>query len=179
MIGFRRNFLLSLGDCTFVFFTWRSPEVVVFFKHGLFRIRHLAHELMIPLGGLRSFLLVSPVIYCTFYFDLADNRPQPTLKRSTTNTNSLLSFFFEQNKSKEISNSKGHASASAIKSDADQTSISLSNDTESIKRQETKTQVNIVISYIEQNDEQGIGQRVNSPDKHKFFSCKVFLIIGL
>lgn len=96
------------------------------------------------------------------------------LKRSTTNTNSLLSFFFEQNKSKEISNSKGHASASAIKSDADQTSISLSNDTESIKRQETKTQVNIVISYIEQNDEQGIGQRVNSPDKHKFFSCKVF-----
>lgn len=52
-----------------------------FFKHGLFRIRHLAHELMIPSGGLRSFLLVSPELYCTFYFDLADNRPQPTLKK--------------------------------------------------------------------------------------------------
>jgi dTDP-glucose pyrophosphorylase len=39
-------------------------------------------------------------------------------------------------------------------------SISLVNDTESIKKQETKKQVNIVISYIEQNDEQGIGQLV-------------------
>ena len=40
-----------------------------------------------------------------------------------------------------------------------ETSISL-NDNESIKKQEPKKQVNIVISYIEQNDEQGIGQSV-------------------
>jgi hypothetical protein len=42
----------------------------------------------------------------------------------------------------------------------EQTSISLSNDNESIKKQEPKKQVNIVISYIEKNDEQGIGQLV-------------------
>jgi hypothetical protein len=66
----------------------------------------------------------------------------------------------QQNKSKEISSSKGHSSASTSKSDLEQTSINLSNDTESIKKQEPKKQVNIVISYIEQNDEQGIGQSV-------------------
>lgn len=49
-------------------------------------------------------------------------------------------------------------------SDLEQTtSISLNNDTESIKKQEPKKQVNIVISYIEQNDEQGIGQSVKIP----------------
>lgn len=38
--------------------------------------------------------------------------------------------------------------------------INLSNETESIKKQEAKKQVNIVISYIEKNDEEGIGQLV-------------------
>lgn len=52
-----------------------------------------------------------------------------------------------------------NSSTTPVKTDPDQTSISL-NDTESIRRQEPKKQVNIVISYIEQNDEQGIGQLV-------------------
>lgn len=62
-----------------------------------------------------------------------------------------------QNKSKDSSSS----SNMPIKSKSEPTSISLINDTESIKKQEPKKQVNIVISYIEQNDEQGIGQSVN------------------
>lgn len=66
-------------------------------------------------------------------------------------------FYLKQNKNKENTNSN---IATPTTSDAEQTSISLSNDTESIKKQEPKTQVNIVISYIEQNDEQGIGQLV-------------------
>lgn len=69
--------------------------------------------------------------------------------------NSLFRFS-EQNKSKEMSSSN---STTPVKTDPEQTSISL-NDTESIRKQEPKKQVNIVISYIEQNDEQGIGQLV-------------------
>lgn len=61
----------------------------------------------------------------------------------------------------EISSSKGQIATTATKSDVEQTSISLSNDNESIRKQEPKKQVNIVISYIEKNDEQGIGQLVN------------------
>lgn len=60
-------------------------------------------------------------------------------------------------------------STTPVKTDPDQTSISL-NDTESIRRQEPKKQVNIVISYIEQNDEQGIGQLVK-PSLSLEFSC--------
>lgn len=50
----------------------------------------------------------------------------------------------------------GGSKASSVRFDQ----ISLSNETESIKKQEAKKQVNIVISYIEKNDEQGIGQLV-------------------
>lgn len=78
----------------------------------------------------------------------------------SSNDKTFFYHFFEQNKSKEITSSKGLSNATATKSDTEQTSISLSNDTESIKKQEPKKQVNIVISYIEQNDEQGIGQSV-------------------
>lgn len=70
----------------------------------------------------------------------------------------LLLFFPKQNKNKELPSSKSHSSATTPKSEEDQTSISFSN--ESIKKQEPKTQVNIVISYIEKNEEQGIGQSV-------------------
>lgn len=50
-------------------------------------------------------------------------------------------------------------STTPVKTDPEQTSISL-NDTESIRKLEPKKQVNIVISYIEQNDEQGIAELV-------------------
>jgi hypothetical protein len=73
----------------------------------------------------------------------------------------FLIISFEQNKNKEMSSSKGHSATTTTKSDVEQTSISLSNDNESIRKQEPKKQVNIVISYIEKNDEQGIGQLVN------------------
>ena len=73
----------------------------------------------------------------------------------------FLSFLSEQNKSMEISSNKGQSATTATKSDVEQTSINLSNDNESIRKQEPKKQVNIVISYIEKNDEQGIGQLVN------------------
>ncbi|KAG5671651.1 hypothetical protein PVAND_001842 [Polypedilum vanderplanki] len=62
-------------------------------------------------------------------------------------------FFNTVNKNKEIA-----SKATTTTSDNEQTSINLSNETESIKKQEPKKQVNIVISYIEQNDEQGIGK---------------------
>lgn len=52
--------------------------------------------------------------------------------------------------------------SSSTKSENEQTSISLSNETESIIKQEPMKQVNIVISYIEQNDEQGIGKSVKN-----------------
>ncbi|CRK94945.1 CLUMA_CG008434, isoform B [Clunio marinus] len=64
------------------------------------------------------------------------------------------------NKIKDVtsSNSETSDNATTTSSETEQTSINLINDTESIKKQEPKKQVNIVISYIEQNDEQGIGQ---------------------
>lgn len=65
-------------------------------------------------------------------------------------------IFYTQNKNKEVLGSK----SASTKSENEQTSINFSNETESIKKQEPKTQVNIVISYIEKNDEQGIGQLV-------------------
>ncbi|CRK94944.1 CLUMA_CG008434, isoform A [Clunio marinus] len=69
-------------------------------------------------------------------------------------------FFNTVNKIKDVtsSNSETSDNATTTSSETEQTSINLINDTESIKKQEPKKQVNIVISYIEQNDEQGIGQ---------------------
>lgn len=93
---------------------------------------------------------------------MADKVIKQRQKQKIFKQSQIFLFYhsLEQNKSKEITSSKGHSSATATKSDAEQTSISLSNDTESIKKQEPKKQVNIVISYIEKNDEQGIGQLV-------------------
>lgn len=85
----------------------------------------------------------------------------PKLRLTTRHFQKLqqnFSYHFEQNKSKD---SKSHSSPTSTKSEAETTSINLSNDTESIKKQEPKKKVNIVISYIEKNDEQGIGQLVN------------------
>lgn len=81
----------------------------------------------------------------------------PNLCETNPKQHFFYFFFSQQNKNKENTNSN---IATPTTSDAEQTSISLSNDTESIKKQEPKTQVNIVISYIEKNDEQGIGQLV-------------------
>lgn len=83
--------------------------------------------------------------------------------------NFFFIILFKQSKSKEKSFSNGHGSATTTKSGTEQTSISFSNDTESIKKQEPKKQVNIVISYIEQNDEQGITQLV------KLFKSQILL----
>jgi len=83
------------------------------------------------------------------------------LPNATKNNNIKNFFFHQQNKNKE--SSKGHSSsASTTKSETEQTeSISLSNDTESIKKQEPKKQVNIVISFInKEKDDDGIGQLV-------------------
>lgn len=73
----------------------------------------------------------------------------------------------------EVSSSKGQTATTATKSDVEQTSINLSNDNESIRKQEPKKQVNIVISYIEKNDEQGIGQLVN------LGFCYWFIVFGI
>ncbi|XP_070506981.1 phosphorylase b kinase gamma catalytic chain, skeletal muscle/heart isoform isoform X2 [Chironomus tepperi] len=60
-------------------------------------------------------------------------------------------FFNTVNKNKEIA-----SKATTTPSENEQTSINLSNETESIKVQDGKKQVNIVISYIEQKEEDGI-----------------------
>ena len=90
--------------------------------------------------------------------------------------NNLFCPLSAQNKNKEITSSKGHTSASTATSETEQTSINLSNDIESIKKQEPKKQVKILISYIEQNDEQGIGQSVNL---QLFFFFIGLLVFGI
>ncbi|KAL7024202.1 hypothetical protein ACKWTF_012942 [Chironomus riparius] len=62
-------------------------------------------------------------------------------------------FFNTVNKNKEIA-----CKSTTTPSEIEQTSISLSNETESIKVQDGKKHVNIVISYIEQKEDDGIEQ---------------------
>lgn len=136
-------------------------------RHARSNIKYLAVALLVP--SLRCFYNAFSSLLNTITNLLLDkeNQQKKTLRLKM---NKLLMKIIRsqmiQNKNKEITSTKTHSATTTsttttTKSEtAEQTSINLSNDNESIKKQEPKTQVNIVISYIEQDDEQGIAFEV-------------------